>query len=187
MFARLLALFLITPVVELALLIQLGDLIGFWPTIAIIVATGFVGSYLARREGVSAWRRFQDRLREGGLPGKELLDGVLILVAGVLLITPGVLSDVVGLLGLLPVTRALIRRQVYRRIERAMQKGTIRVGFGGFGDAWFDPSAERPPTSESATSATTDASAAWRGERQTTPRYRQNEGGDDVPPPPALP
>jgi len=132
MFARLLALFLITPVVELALLIQLGNWIGFWPTVGLIAFTGITGSYLARREGLSIWKRFNARLQSGALPSKELLDGVIILVAGALLITPGVLTDIVGFVGLIPFTRAAIRKYINRRIQRAMEEGSVRMTFGGF-------------------------------------------------------
>lgn len=132
MLGRLLALFLITPVVELALLIQLGDAIGFWPTIGIILITGVAGSLLARREGLTIWKRFNGRLRNGELPGKELLDGVIILTAGALLITPGVLTDVAGFVGLLPFTRAHIRKYLNRRIQRAVSRGSVRLTFGGF-------------------------------------------------------
>lgn len=132
MIARLLALFLITPVVELALLIRLGDWIGFWPTIAIIVVTGVVGTFLARREGLSVWKRFNARLGAGDLPGRELLDGVIILVAGALLVAPGVLTDVVGILGLLPVTRALVRRRLSERLQRMASRGTAQSFALGF-------------------------------------------------------
>lgn len=161
MLARLLALFLITPAIELALLIQVGDLIGFWPTVGLIFFTGVVGSYLARREGLSAWRRFQQQLHAGGLPGKELLDGVIVLIAGALLITPGVLTDVVGLAGLLPPTRALIRKQVMKRITRAMERGTVRVGFGGFDAGTWSAGDAPAPGGE-----------AWKGEGRTTPRHQ---------------
>ncbi|MFQ5569032.1 MAG: FxsA family protein [Rhodothermales bacterium] len=117
MLARLIALFLLVPVIELALLVQVDKLIGFWPTLGLIIITGLLGSFLARREGLSVWKRFNQRLATGGLPGKELLDGVIILMAGALLITPGVLTDVVGFLGLIPVTRAAIRKIVVKRLD----------------------------------------------------------------------
>lgn len=132
MLGRLLALFLITPVVELALLIQLGEYIGFWPTVGVIVLTGITGSYLAKREGLSIWKRFNERLKGGELPGKELLDGVIILVAGALLITPGVLTDLFGFIGLIPFTRAMVRKYLNGRIQRAMERGSVRMTFGGF-------------------------------------------------------
>ena len=133
MFGRLLALFLLTPVLELALLIQLGELIGFWPTVGIIALTGVSGTYLAKREGLTVFKRFNERLRGGSLPGKELIDGVIILVSAALLITPGVLTDVVGFIGLIPPTRAAIRRAVERRLKRAVEKGSVHISLGGFG------------------------------------------------------
>lgn len=172
MLARLLALFLITPVVELALLIQLGDLIGFLPTVAIILATGLAGSYLARREGLSVWRRFNDRLQRGELPGRELIDGMLILVAGALLITPGVLTDVVGFLGLIPLSRHYLRRYINKRLQRAMERGSVRMTFGGF--RTYDGGAYRPePHSRAPDDAQGDASDAWGGRRTDAPRYRE--------------
>lgn len=127
LFGRLFALFLIVPVLDLALLVAVGGRIGFWPTVATVVLTAAVGSWLARREGVAAWQRVQARLGSGGLPGPELIDGLIILIAGVLLLAPGFLTDLAGLLGLLPPTRAVARRALRRRFERAVQSGSVRV------------------------------------------------------------
>lgn len=117
---RLLLLFTIVPVVELALLVWLGGRIGFWPTVGLIAATAVLGSFLAHREGLSALARFRARMASGEMPGAELTDGLIILVAGALLLTPGVLTDVAGFLGLLPPTRALIRRALTRRFQRGI-------------------------------------------------------------------
>jgi UPF0716 protein FxsA len=133
MLGRLILLFLLTPAVELGLLIQVDRLIGFWPTIGLIVVTGIAGSSLAKREGLSTWRRLNDRLRSGSLPGKEMVDGVIILVAGALLITPGVLTDVFGFMGLIPPTRALIRKIIMKRVRRKIEEGDLQVQFGLFG------------------------------------------------------
>ena len=153
--ARLFALFLIMPVIELALLVQVDKLIGFWPTIGVIIATGLLGGYLARREGLSVWRRLNERLNTGGLPGRELLDGVIILVAGALLITPGVVTDFIGFLGLLPPSRAVIRKLVEKRIQKAMKGGAISVvGF----DGWTDGGA-------------VGAEEMWAGQPREVPRY----------------
>lgn len=133
MLGRLILLFLLTPAIELGLLIQVDKLIGFWPTIGLIIATGLAGSYLAKREGISTWNRLNERLGQGGLPGKELVDGVIILIAGALLITPGVLTDVVGFMGLLPPTRALIRKLVLKRIQKKMEEGALKMQFGFYG------------------------------------------------------
>ena len=137
--ARLLALFLIMPAVELALLFVVGEYVGFLPTIGLIIFTGVVGGFLAKREGLSVWNRLKDRLDGGGLPGKELLDGVIILVAGALLITPGVLTDLIGFLGLLPFTRALIRKYAMKRIKKVMRDGTLQTTFGSYGEASWAP------------------------------------------------
>ena len=138
MIGRLLLLFLLTPAVELALLIQVNRIIGFWPTIGLIIVTGIVGSHLARREGLSTWRNLNSRLQAGDLPGTELADGVIILVAGALLITPGILTDVLGFLGLIPFTRTYLRRLVMRWFRRKMQQGTMQVQFGIFGGSSSD-------------------------------------------------
>jgi UPF0716 protein FxsA len=141
LFGRLLLLFTVVPIVELALLIWLGGQIGFFPTVALIAGTALLGSYLAHREGLSAYARFRDRLATGGLPGDELTDGIIILLAGALLLTPGVLTDVVGFLGLLPPTRAVIKRIVLQRVRHGMERGSIRVA------TWSTPPA--PPTATS--------------------------------------
>jgi UPF0716 protein FxsA len=127
LFGRLLLLFTIVPIVELALLVWLGQQIGFWPTVALIAGTALLGSYLAHREGLSALARFRARLGTGEMPGDELTDGIIILIAGAFLLTPGVLTDVVGFLGLLPPSRALIKRAVVKRVRRGMMGGSIRV------------------------------------------------------------
>lgn len=166
---RLLALFILLPAVELAMLIQVDKLIGFWPTIGLILATGFIGGLLARREGLSVWRRLNQRLGEGGLPGKEMLDGVIILLAGALLITPGVLTDVFGFLGLLPPTRALIRKIVQKRIERAVKGGTISVTGFQTGGSWRytgTPSEPQKPTQ-------------WQGTPHDLPRYSDEPGNEN--------
>ena len=167
MFGRLLALFLITPIVELALLIQLGDWIGFWPTIAIIVVTGVTGTYLAKREGLSVWRRFNERLQRGDLPGQELLDGVIILIAGALLITPGVLTDIAGFVGLIPLSRRYLRGYLNRRIQKAAASGSARFSFGGF-TSYRGPLDDGP---QAAPSSSQNDELDWRGDPQKRPGH----------------
>ncbi|MEM1128558.1 MAG: FxsA family protein [Bacteroidota bacterium] len=167
MLARLLLLFLITPVVELALLLQVGEWIGFWPTVALILVTGITGSYLARREGLSVWKKLNDRLAQGGLPSDELTDGVIVLMSGALLITPGVLTDVVGFSGLLPPTRALIRKAVLKRVRASATQGTFHTYMGGFGepfDAYPPGGAPYGPEADYST-------PSWDGDAHETPGY----------------
>ena len=108
-------LFVVLPFVELALLLQIGSEIGATNTIALIVGTGLLGGYLAKREGLSVWTRFQQKLSQGAMPGDELIDGLIILVSGALLVTPGVITDVVGFLGLLPPSRYVLKSQIRKR------------------------------------------------------------------------
>jgi UPF0716 protein FxsA len=144
-FFRLLALFLLMPVIDLLLLIKVDGLIGFWPTVGLVLGTGVAGSYLARREGLSTWRRLNDEMAGGALPGKELLDGVIILVAGALLVTPGVITDVIGFLGLIPPTRYLIRKAVMRYAKRKMDSGSLAFGFFGDPPEGWDAYEGYPP------------------------------------------
>lgn len=116
-FSRLFALFLIVPVLELITLVWIGERVGFWPTIGLVVFTAFVGSWLAKREGWHTFQKIQNKLASGQPPGKELTDGLIILVSGVLLLTPGVLTDVIGFLGLLPPSRNAIRKGLQKRFQ----------------------------------------------------------------------
>lgn len=175
MLGRLLLLFLLTPAVELALLIQVDRLIGFGPTIGLIIATGIAGSYLARREGLNTWQRLNERLQAGDLPGKELVDGVIILVAGALLVTPGVFTDVVGFIGLLPPTRALIRKALMRRFQSKMERGSMQVQFGIFGGAAPGPNGDGHTSGPaSPPSDRDDAPDGWQGSGRRVPRH--NDG-----------
>jgi len=106
MFVKLALLFIIVPIIEIALLIELGQIIDVWPTIALILTTGVIGAWLARMQGRRALGAIRLSLQQGRLPGDALLDGVLVLVAGVVLITPGLLTDVTGILLLVPPIRA---------------------------------------------------------------------------------
>jgi UPF0716 protein FxsA len=182
MLGRLLLLFLLTPAVELGLLIQVDQLIGFGPTIGLIIATGIAGSYLARREGLNTWRRLNERLRSGDLPGKELVDGVIILVAGALLVTPGVLTDVVGFIGLIPPTRALVRKALMRRFQSKMEEGSMQVQFGFFGGATPGPNGSGPAPSSppgGASSDSEDASGDWKGRGRQVPGHSDRDASSD--------
>jgi UPF0716 protein FxsA len=111
----LVVLFIIVPIAELALLIQVGQLIGVWWTILLLIADALLGSWLLRAQGRAAWRRFNQALGGGKIPHREVVDGVLIIFGGALLLTPGFITDVFGLLFLIPPTRAVMRRLLVRR------------------------------------------------------------------------
>ena len=132
---RLLILFIAVPVVELVLLIEIGQRVGTLATIGLIMGTGIVGASLARQQGISTLARLRKDLDTGQLPAEPIVDGVLILLAAAVLITPGVLTDLVGFLCLVPACRRVLKRFLKRRFERAVQEGTIGVtiasGAGG--------------------------------------------------------
>ncbi len=122
-------LFIVAPVAELYTIIQMSGSIGFFNTLGLMIAVGFIGSWLVRREGMRVWRRFNEAVAQGKIPTKEMIDGVLILGAGALLLTPGFLSDVFGILMLFPVTRAFFRSYLMRRAKNGTAFFTS--GFGG--------------------------------------------------------
>lgn len=123
MLLRLVVLFIALPLLELALLIQVGQWIGIFWTVALVAVTGILGAALARRQGGMAWLAIQRELREGRMPGSSLLDGLLILIGGIVLLTPGLLTDLLGLALLAPPTRGVVKAWLRRRFDRAIRDG----------------------------------------------------------------
>jgi len=113
----LLLLFVLVPLVELALLIKIGKVIDVGPTIALVVVTGVIGAFLARHEGLRIYGRIRSALAAGQLPGDQMIDALLILVAGVLLVTPGVITDGIGFVLLIPPARALLRNHLKKKFK----------------------------------------------------------------------
>src|SRR3954451_6593923 len=111
----LVVLFVVVPLVEIYVIIQVGQAIGPWWTIALLIVDSILGSVLMRSQGRAAWRRFQVALAEGRPPAREVIDGALVIFGGALLLTPGFVTDILGLVLLLPPTRALVRRAVIAR------------------------------------------------------------------------
>jgi UPF0716 protein FxsA len=118
MFLRLLLLFTVVPLVELFLLVKLGTVIGIGPTVLIVIFTGVLGAWLARRQGLGVLRKISNDLAEGRLPADALIDGLLIFVAGAVLLTPGLITDALGFFLLIPQGRAVVRRVVAARLEK---------------------------------------------------------------------
>jgi UPF0716 protein FxsA len=108
--ALLVALFIVVPIVELYVIIQVGQAIGVVPTLALLLADAVLGSLLLRHQGRGAWRRFNEALNQRRFPGREVADGAMIVIGGTLLLTPGFVTDIAGLLLLIPPTRAILRR-----------------------------------------------------------------------------
>jgi UPF0716 protein FxsA len=112
--------FLIVPIVEIYVLIQVGQVIGAWWTVLLLIADSIFGSWLLRREGVRAWRALQLALTEGRMPARELADAALIVFGGTLMITPGFVTDLFGLVAILPFTRPIARRLLTAAVARRL-------------------------------------------------------------------
>src|SRR3954467_8792750 len=110
----LVVLFVVVPLVEIYVIIQVGQAIGPWWTIALLIADSILGAMLMRSQGRSAWRRFQLALAEGRPPAREVIDGALVIFGGALLLTPGFVTDIFGIALLLPPSRALVRGLLVR-------------------------------------------------------------------------
>lgn len=113
------ALFVVLPIAELYVIIQVGQLIGLIPTLLLLLVDGFVGAALARSQGRAAWRRFNEATAAGRMPAREVYDGAAIIFGGALMLSPGFITDVLALLLLLPPTRALLRRSLVRGARMA--------------------------------------------------------------------
>lgn len=127
----LLVLFIVVPLVELYVIIEVGRAIGVLPTIGLLFVDSVLGAMLLRSQGRAVWRRFNLALNEGRVPARETFDGAMVIVGGTLLLTPGFVTDLVGLLLLLPPTRAVIRRFLSGIAKRRTLAG--RAVFWGFG------------------------------------------------------
>ena len=124
----LLILFVGLPIAELYVIIQVGQAIGLLTTLVILILDGFVGAALARSQGRAAWARFNQALAEGRVPASETFDGAMIIVGGAFLLAPGFITDAIGLLLLLPPTRALLRGAVARMAKRRASFAWTVVG-----------------------------------------------------------
>lgn len=115
------------PVVEIIVLLLSGNLIGFWPTLFLIVATGLIGAYLAKRQGMETWKKAQEQIRYGMMPGNEIIDGICIFIGAALLLSPGLISDIMGFILVFQPTRNLLKPIVIRFIMNRMNKGKVTI------------------------------------------------------------
>ncbi|MFC0522352.1 FxsA family protein [Pontibacillus salicampi] len=127
MFRWLLLFILIVPALEIGVLVWAGNWIGPWWVILLIIATGILGAFLAKQQGLETLRKAQDNMRMGILPQEEIFDGICILIGAVVLLTPGFITDAIGFTLLLPYSRQPIKRGLQKVVKRMMESGRITV------------------------------------------------------------
>ena len=128
-------LFLVVPVVEIYVIVQVGQEIGALPTVALLIVESLIGAWLVRREGSRAWAALRLATTTGQLPSREIADTALVLVGGTLLLTPGFVTDVFGFFFVLPFTRPVARRVLGYLVARRAARGLARMS-GGVGPTW---------------------------------------------------
>jgi UPF0716 protein FxsA len=161
----LIVLFIVVPILELYVIIQVGQLIGVLPTLVLLLADALLGSLLLKHQGRGAWRRFNEALAARRFPGKEVADGVLIVIGGTLLLTPGFITDIAGLFLLIPPTRALARRLLKRLTIGRF--AVVSVGGGPFGGA---PGGERRSSRDYDIDATAEEVPSEDAQERRLPR-----------------
>jgi UPF0716 protein FxsA len=129
MFGKLFLLFAVVPVAEIYVLVSVGSVIGVLPTVALVLLTALAGAHLARMQGLSVMLRIRENLAQGFMPAEELLDGLLIFLAGMVLLTPGFLTDIAGLLILLPATRNMFKRWLRKKFDEWRQNPNVHITF----------------------------------------------------------
>jgi UPF0716 protein FxsA len=135
---------LVVPIAEIFVIIQVGQVIGGWPTVGLLLVESALGAWLIKREGRRAWRALQSSFETGKMPGKELADAALVLVGGTLLLTPGFLTDIFGFFFVLPFTRPLARRAMTAFFSRRVVTQLGGPGLGTFIPGAGNPGPQRP-------------------------------------------
>ena len=126
----LIALFVGLPMAELAMLLKVHEIFHFWPTFLLVISTGVVGSVLVKWQGIAILQKIQQEMAVGNIPTPQMIDGVMILVAGAFLITPGLITDTAGFLLLIPFVRTQIRFWLRKKLEEKIRNGNIQVNMG---------------------------------------------------------
>ena len=127
MFFIFLTAFIVVPVLEILILIRLGQIFGLWTTILIVIGTGIAGAYLAKLQGFLILRRIGQEIAQGRIPGAAMLDGLILFAGGILLITPGVITDMAGLLLLFPPTRVIVRAWLVKKLKKWLLEGRVFI------------------------------------------------------------
>ena len=142
--ALLLLALIVVPIVELYVIVQVGQGIGVLPTLALLVVMSLLGGYLLRREGTRTWQALREALQAGRLPAREVADGALVILGGALLLTPGFATDLFGLLCILPPTRAVLRRVLTGVVAKRLGVGGLVGGLAADRLGRFRTDARRP-------------------------------------------
>lgn len=174
--------FLAVPIIEIYVIIQVGQVIGALPTVALLLAESALGAWIVKHEGRRAWAALQDTLRTGRMPDRELANAALILIGGTLLLTPGFVTDIFGFAFVLPFTRPVVRRLMaafaHRRLERRVRTYTMPGQSGG--QQRGRPQSGERPKGQSDTRGRPGGHASFRGPSQGTPGQKtsgQNASG----------
>lgn len=123
MFRYIVIALIVVPALELIVIFQMGKLIGGWSTFGLIIVTGFLGAWLARREGLKVWEQAQNQLSLGQLPGDSIVNGICVFTGGLLLLTPGLLTDVLGFLLVFPLSRPMFKGWIYSLLRKMADRG----------------------------------------------------------------
>lgn len=127
---KLFLLFAILPILEITLLIQVGEYIGGWNTVAIVIITAFLGAHLVRQQGLNTLMTAQQKMQSGTLPGQEVAEGLLLVIAGVMLVTPGFITDIFGIILCLPITRPVIAKALLKGlVVKVVQNNTAHANY----------------------------------------------------------
>ena len=138
-------LFAILPILEIALLINVGSIIGGWNTVGLVILSAFIGAYFVKREGVSTLQTAQEKMQRNEVPGKELVEGLMLVVAGVLLVTPGFVTDILGFMFVLPGTRHLLAAQVSKHMKMRVVMSGAGAGGAGSSSGGFNTNGQQSP------------------------------------------
>ena len=129
MLLKLFLAFTLVPFVEIYILIKIGSYIGALNTVVVVILTGLLGALLARYQGLRTALRVRESLQRGEIPGSEMLDALLILLAGIVLLTPGFLTDAAGIMLLVPRTRSLFKQWIRRKLTRWINQRRVNISF----------------------------------------------------------
>ena len=150
MFQLLFVLFIIIPIIEITVIMQVGALLGIWPTIAIVILSAWLGAKYVRQQGLATLQSVQTRMAQGEMPSEEIVTGLMLLVAGVLLVTPGFVTDIFGLSLLVPAVRTAIANQVQKHIKVNQFGAGAAFNHSAQGNVYQHETTSEPFTSSSA-------------------------------------